>query len=79
MDQEGFRILTKHCLLVGRDADQTYEWLLRKYGETAPPKIIVLQWYTEHKSRHNNTNSSAPSSESSSSKNNKQSNKNKRK
>jgi len=49
MEQKEFRVLIKHCFLVGKNAIRTQEWLKKYYSTSAPSKITICQWFRELK------------------------------
>lgn len=50
MNTNEFRVLAKHCFLIGRDIDEAKEWLDKKYEGSAPDKSTIEGWYTEFRS-----------------------------
>ena len=49
MDSSQFRILAKHCFLMGKNTTHATEWLNKCYGESSPSHTSVKKWYAEFK------------------------------
>ena len=49
MDHKEFRVLIKHCFLIGKNAKEAKEWLDKHYPDSAPGKSTVCDWYNELK------------------------------
>lgn len=49
MEKSEFRVLIKHCFLMGKNTVQTKTWLDKCYGESAPSKGMVEKWIAEFK------------------------------
>ena len=54
MDKNEFQVLIKHCFLMGKNAIEVKQWLDKRYGNSAPGKSTIINWYTEFKSGHTN-------------------------
>lgn len=48
MIEKEFRVLIKHCFLMGKTAEQAQQWLEKNYKQT-PSKEIICWWYNEFK------------------------------
>lgn len=58
MNTSEFRVLAKHCFLIGRNIDQTKEWLDQKYSESAPAYSTIEGWFVDfHRDHTPNTRS----------------------
>lgn len=49
MDSREFRILIKHCFLMGKNTVDTKQWLDKYYGKLAPAKSTICTWFAEFK------------------------------
>lgn len=49
MEKSEFRVLIKHCFLMGKNTIKTKEWLDKCYGESAPSRQMVEKWIGEFK------------------------------
>jgi len=49
MEQKEFRVLIKHCFLMGKNATRTQEWLEKCYVACAPSKTTICRWFRELK------------------------------
>lgn len=49
MDKRDFRVLIKHCFLMGKNGVDAKQWLDRYYGKYAPAKSTIFTWYAEFK------------------------------
>lgn len=56
MDCKEFRVLIKHCFLVGKNTVQAKEWIDKHYGESSPSYSMVKRWYSEFKRGRTSTN-----------------------
>ncbi|KOX79637.1 hypothetical protein WN51_02903, partial [Melipona quadrifasciata] len=52
IDKKEFRALIKHCFFDGEEAKQ---WLDKRYGDFAPGKSTIIDWYAEFKRGRTNT------------------------
>ena len=55
MDEEEFRVLIKHCFLMGKNTIEAKQWLYKRYGGSAPGKPTINDWFTEFKRGRTNT------------------------
>lgn len=55
MEKADFRVLIKHCFLMGKNTIQTKQWLDKCYSESAPPKSTVIYWFAEFKRGRSDT------------------------
>lgn len=55
MDKKEFRVLIKHCFLMGKSAKDAKIWLDTHYPGTAPGNSTVKHWYNEFKRGRTNT------------------------
>ena len=55
MDKEEFRVLIKHCFLMAKNTVEAKQWLDKRYGNSAPGKSTIINWYAEFKRDHTNT------------------------
>ena len=49
MDSKQFRLLIYHCFLVKENTVQAQKWLEKCYGDSAPSRTTIFQWYAEFK------------------------------
>lgn len=49
MDKREFRVLIKHCFLMGKNTVDAKQWFDRYYGKFAPAKSTICAWYAEFK------------------------------
>jgi len=49
MDKKEFRVLIKHCYLMGKNTVQTKAWLDKCYPDSAPGKSTIIDWFAEFK------------------------------
>ena len=49
MDKEEFRVLIKHCFLMGKNTVEAKHRLEKRYGDSAPGKSTIIYWYAEFK------------------------------
>lgn len=61
MEKSEFRILIKHCFVIGKNEMQTLEWLQKHHSTSAPSKTTVYRWFAEFKMGRTST-SDAPRS-----------------
>ena len=55
MDKKEFRMLIKHCYLMGKNTVDAKQWLDRRYGDSASGKSTIIDWYAEFKRGRTNT------------------------
>ena len=55
MNKKEFRVLTKHCFLMGKNTVEAKQWLDKPYGDSAPVKSTIIDWYFEFKRGRKNT------------------------
>ena len=46
MDKQEFRVLIKHCFLMGKNTVEEKQWLDKRYGDSAPEKTTIIDWKT---------------------------------
>ena len=49
MEKSEFRVLIKHCFLMGKNTVQAKQWLDKCYGESSPSRQMVEKWMGEFK------------------------------
>ena len=49
MDKKEFRVLIKHCFLMGKNTIEAKSWLDEYYPDTAPGRSTVIDWYAKFK------------------------------
>ena len=49
MDKNEFRVLIKHCYLMGKNTVQAQQWLEKCYPDCAPSKTTIYRWYADFK------------------------------
>lgn len=49
MEKQEFRVLIKHCFLVGKNTVEAKQWLDKHYSDSAPGKSTIKDWYNEFK------------------------------
>ena len=49
MDSKQFRVLIYRCFLMEKNTVQAQQWLEKCYGDSAPSKTTICQWYAEFK------------------------------
>ena len=49
MDKKEFRVLIKHCFLMEKNTVEVKQWLDKRYGDSAPGKSTIIDWYAEFK------------------------------
>lgn len=49
MNKREYRVLIKHCFLMGKSAVDAKQWLDKYHDEFAPAKSTVHGWYAEFK------------------------------
>ena len=55
MDKKEFRVLIEHCFLMGKNTVEAKQWLDKRYGDSAPGKSTIIDWYSEFKRGRTNT------------------------
>ncbi|CAK9803082.1 Protein GVQW3 [Anthophora quadrimaculata] len=55
MDKKKFRVLIKHCFLMGKNTVEAKQWLDKCYGDSVPGKSTIIDWYAEFKRGRTNT------------------------
>ncbi|KYN22475.1 hypothetical protein ALC57_05126, partial [Trachymyrmex cornetzi] len=50
-----YRILIKHCFLMGKTSEQSLQWLQKCYPTSAPSRTTVYRWFSEFKMAHTST------------------------
>ena len=55
MDKKEFRVLIKYCFLKGKNTVKAKQWLDKRYGDSAPGKSIIIDWYAGFKRGRTNT------------------------
>ena len=55
MNQNEFRVLIKHCFLMGKNTVQAQQWLEKCYRENSPSKTTICRWYVAFKRDRTNT------------------------
>ena len=48
-------MLIKHSFLMGKNTVEAKQWLDKRYGDTAPGKSTIIDWYAELKRGRTNT------------------------
>lgn len=56
MDEKEFRVLIKHCFLMGKNTVQAKQWLDKCYSDSAPSATTVKRWYADLKRGRTDTN-----------------------
>ncbi|KYN13489.1 hypothetical protein ALC57_14306 [Trachymyrmex cornetzi] len=49
MEKQEYRILIKHCFLMGKTSEQSLQWLQKCYPTSAPSRTTVYRWFSEFK------------------------------
>jgi len=49
MEKQEYRILIKHCFLMGKTPKQSMEWLTKCYPTSVPSRTTVYRWFSEFK------------------------------
>lgn len=49
MEKSEFRVLIKHCFLMGKNTVQTKQWLDKCYPDSAPSRQMVEKWFGDFK------------------------------
>ena len=55
MDKKEFRVLIKHCFLMGKNTVEAKQWLDKRFEDSAPGKSTIIHWYAEFKRGRTNT------------------------
>ncbi|KOX74108.1 hypothetical protein WN51_14188 [Melipona quadrifasciata] len=55
MDKKEFHALIKRCFLMGKDTVEAKQWLDKRYGDSAPGKSTIIDWYAEFKRGRTNS------------------------
>ena len=55
MDKKEFRVLMKHCFLIGKNTVEAKQWLDKRYGDSVQEKSTIIDWYGEFKRGRTNT------------------------
>ena len=55
MDEKEFRVLIKHFFLMGKNTVEAKQWLDKRYGDSAPEKTTMINWYAEFERGRKNT------------------------
>ncbi|XP_035208588.1 uncharacterized protein LOC118183227 [Stegodyphus dumicola] len=61
MEENEFRVLIKHCYLMGKNTVQAQQWLEKCYPGSAPPKTTICHCYTDFNHGRMDTNDPARS------------------
>ena len=56
MDKNEFRVLIKHCYLMGKNTVPVQQWLEKCYADCAPSKTTICRWYADFKRGRTDTN-----------------------
>lgn len=56
MEQSEFRVLIKHCFLMGKNTVEAQQWLEKRYPDSSPSKSTICRWYAEFKRGRTDTN-----------------------
>ena len=64
MDKKEFRVLIKHCFLMTKNTVDAKQWLDKRYGNSAPGKSTIIDWYAEFKRSRINTDNAERSGRS---------------
>ena len=49
MNKKEFRVLIKHCFLMGKNTVEAKQWLYKRCGDSALGKSTIIDWYAEFK------------------------------
>ncbi|KYN06861.1 hypothetical protein ALC62_02182, partial [Cyphomyrmex costatus] len=55
IEKQEYRILIKHCFLMGKTPKQSLQWLQKCYPTSAPSRTTVYRWFSEFKMSHTST------------------------
>ncbi|XP_035225628.1 uncharacterized protein LOC118198134 [Stegodyphus dumicola] len=64
MQKNEFRVLIKHCYLIGKNTVHAQQWLDKCYPYTAPSKTTICRWYGDFKHGRADANDAALSGRS---------------
>lgn len=56
MEKSEFRVLIKHCFLMGKNTIEAKEWLEKHYGDSAPSYSAIKKWFAEFRRGRTSTN-----------------------
>ena len=56
MDKNEFRVLIKHCYLMGKYTVQAQQWLEKCYPDCDSSKTTICRWYADFKRGRTDTN-----------------------
>ena len=56
MEKSEFRVLIKHCFLMGKKYRSSKQWLDKCYPDSAPSRQMVENWFADFKRGRTNTN-----------------------
>lgn len=56
MEKNEFRVLIKHCFLMGKNTVEAQQWLIKCYAGSAPSKATICRWYADFKRGRMDTN-----------------------
>ena len=48
-------MLIKHCFLMGKNTAEAKQWFDKRYGDSAPGELTIIDWYAEFKCGRTNT------------------------
>ena len=57
MDKQAFRVLIKHCFLMGKNTVEAKQWRHKRLSDSAPGKSTTIDWYAEFKRGRTNKSS----------------------
>ena len=61
MEKSEFDVFIEHCFLMGKNTDQTKQWLDKCYLDSAPSETMVKRWHADFKhSAHQNLAKKTP-------------------
>lgn len=49
MEKSEFRVLIKHCFLMGKNTVQAKQWLDKCYSDSAPSRQMIEKWFADFK------------------------------
>ena len=55
MAKKEIRVFIKNCFLMGKNTVEAKQWLYKRYGDSAPGKSTIIDWYVEFKRGRTNT------------------------
>ena len=61
MDKKEIRVLIKYCFLMGKNTIEAKQCLDKRYGDSAPGKLTIIDWYAEYKRGRTNTDNAGRS------------------